>query len=874
MKYQIKKLRKNKIIIYKGLTIVDILFLGIIIAIASLPIIFIQENWILKISLFFIISLFSVPLLFKYRKHQAKGYQILIRMFKFVSSNKKYKRIKSKNKKGNIENIIPYSKKGKIGIINKDNKSVFGALKIFGKNITSESKNDQLVLMRNLTDFFNKIKMKATIVKLPVKEDLSKNLNSIKNNKENYINLSKFYDEWNREIKDDFSEKLKSEYYLIIYEKDEDKLKSEMNDLSRELNNCKISSEILNIQELTKLINEIYIHNPNFNFSLFEKENKILDINKVNFKKDYFKIDGNFYSTQTIHEYATLLKNDWIWKIFNTPSVVIWHINTIDIESFLNNINRTEINAEMNAFEEKNRPKSRKMNQEIEAIKEIVDSAMSGQENIVESTIIFLTKATNLQTIKKVKTINERNLSSINSKIDNLIYRQFEGFSASLFIKNDLLKEFQEQAVSNISYGWPFVIEEFNDGTFPITGIDKNNNVPIFFDPRLKKSDRTNHNMFIFGEPGKGKTTFTKKIMLSNLAKGDEIILIDTQNEFTDFVEKLNGQMINLGSDNEIVINPLQIRNFWNPRPLTEEEYKFNNESLLIQQENFMEVWLKLLYGDKLGVNERDMIIYYLKDLYKSLGFYDTNENLSQLPNEKYPIVSDLIKHIQKGMKKSNIAFDNKTKINVLRTLKLDFENNGKFAKSFNNHSTLELNNKVICFNISSLINSENKNLLDSYFYLLVSYLQGKISLQSDKQNFIWLVFDEFHKYVKSDNMMIFNFIYSMAKEGRKFRSNCILTTQQVHDLTRTDALASMGRSIIESCQYLVLFSIKADSLSKIDSFFSSIGGLSENEKSNISLFRQGECLLIVSPLRRFQIKVNYNQLEQEFFFKKNQQSQ
>ncbi|WP_275092202.1 helicase HerA domain-containing protein [Metamycoplasma hominis] len=57
-------------------------------------------------------------------------------------------------------------------------------------------------------------------------------------------------------------------------------------------------------------------------------------------------------------------------------------------------------------------------------------------------------------------------------------------------------------------------------------------------------SNRTNFNMFINGTSGKGKTTFTMKLLTSILATNNKVVVIDPQGEYRELAQNLMDKLL------------------------------------------------------------------------------------------------------------------------------------------------------------------------------------------------------------------------------------------------------------------------------------------------------------------------------------------
>lgn len=871
-RWQTKKFKESsKLLFFKNLTFIDVSVFIVIFIVSSLISFYGlgEINKFIKLGVFAGITLLCSFVLIKSPKHGVRYYVVLWRLIVYLTSKKKYN-------KSTISALIPYRLvKNKDYIANKEGSTVFSVLQIFGKDITQESAKEQEIYFKKLTELLNKVETKISIVKLPRKSDLKTNLEDLqqKHSQNNNQNLNQLFEEYKEAINTANTETTVDTYFIVVYAESENDLYSEIQKLKNELTNCKLRYKQLNQDQIIALLNEIFVYDENFSIEQIANNNNLLSFKNLNFKKDHFVIDGNYYSVQTIMEFPSLLNNNYVQKTFDSPSVIIWNLSKIPSDELAKLVHKNYISSHLNISEQKNKLLNSKKQNDIAAQEELSEIASLENENVFKSSIMMLSKATNKHYLDKIKSINLKNLKSWNAKIDNLIYRQYEALGNVFFRSKDILKEHHEQVASNIAYAWPFLYEEYNDKNFFLVGINSFNQKPVFINQKLKTMNRTNHNMFILGETGAGKSSFTQKLILDKLAQGDQVFIIDPQGEYTDFVKKLGGISLNLGANGESKINPLQIRHLFNPDFSSESKdtpLTMSNSDLLHLHEDFFKQWICTLYP-RLTDKDTVFIIAALHKVYKKWNFINSNEDIANLPANKYPLMKDLIDALyeQLGEYEQNEKISDlqiKEWYLLLEIIKTDFID-GKYAERYNSYSTMKLDEQIISFNVSSLMNQESTTF-NSSFYLFLSYIKGKISQQHHKDNMIWIVIDEAHKFIDSKKEITLDFIYSTIKEIRKYKGGVIITTQNPEDFAKTENLKEQGKAIMSACQYAVLFRLKAAQIQIMNIFFSLENGLSKNEENSILAAHRGQCLYKLSPDEKVFITVNYSQTEKDLIWK------
>lgn len=872
MKLQNKKV-STTIKIWKNITMYDMpVILVILVTSITIGAFSFDINIFGKLMLIILLLLIQLPLLFTFTKHQAKGYVVLWRVISFKFRPKKYSSLKPNHAPTNTISLVPYQQ------IQEDFIKVFGgcfgALQIQGRDVSTQDENVIEVILQNFTQALNNINNKISIVKLPRKNDLTKNiqsLNSVQNDK-----YDDFYEHITDDILDNFTDNLKDNYFIVMYEKNPIELKEQLRKMQQNLFHSGLETRQLNLTELLNLAIEIM--NPVSQFSKEEIEEikqsksirKFFRQKSFRFTAKHFRIEDYFYSTQVVGEYPFHLPANWANQLFESDSVVVWHLKNMSTKEKQKRFHEASRNHELNIDEEKNRVLKSRNYYEAEALEEIIRIEAANLEAIFESTFLFLNRATDEKGLKELIKQNESNVKNMGGKINNLVYRQFEGLSSSYLKIHDQLKQFIEMPASNISYGWPFYQTNLNDENFNIIGNMFSDGSPVFFDQFKDNEHRKNNNLFILGTSGSGKSTLTKKLAIYNLLIGNEVYILDPQNEYAKTGKKLGANIIDIGSGAKTSFNPLQITKAFDPAKQSNDEDEFRainlvdvNRSLLkIHEENFSS-FLKLLFEDDIDSDDLRAIIRSLRALYKRWKLTENaKKDLSKLEPNKYPTFDDLMKEIQ-GQKFEH--YSEQKKNNLLDKLDFEFGKHGKLRALFNAYSNFDFSNKFTIFNVAPLMQSKT-SIYKSGFYLILNYIQGKISDNLNSSKKVVLIIDEAHKFIDENNSSTLDFIYSTAKTIRKFGGGLILTTQNPRDFSVKN-FERKSEAIIDNCQYSIFFNLKSKDVEIVDQLYKNSGGLTNQEKQFITSAKIGEFLFAISANQRILVDSYYNQIEKQYYF-------
>lgn len=404
------------------------------------------------------------------------------------------------------------------------------------------------------------------------------------------------------------------------------------------------------------------------------------------------------------------------------------------------------------------------------------------------------------------------------------------------------------------------IIEGINKDTENIVSIDYTNRKLV-----------VNRNKFVFGLSGGGKTTYLTSDYMKKYAFADNstelkhrIVLFDPEDEQTERVRSLGGEIINLSSMSDVRINPFQIYSRNTPdvdlkESLSDFEEDELVENLEIKHKDFemtendidkeiskrMNILTPyfLMVDHSLTDSQLSIIKLEAKKCYTNL--YE-KKNLSKMKNTDFPTFSDLESRL-KALEETDPKRYKRIE-DFIYSLE-DFTIGSRTI--FNGHTNIDLNNPLICFSLRDLQTEEG--IRDLAYLNSFSYLFEEIT--NNPQIVTSVYADEFHFLLK--NKISADFFFQAYKRFRKYNADCTVSTQQIDDVLK--APDNIGKAIIGNSFTKVFFGLDETEAQGISNELKL--KLTKKELSFITSKRQGEALLFHGT-KRAKIKVDLTQEE------------
>lgn len=659
-------------------------------------------------------------------------------------------------------------------------------------------------------------------------------------------------------------------YYIVVIAKDTDTLERQLDEIEDLFSNIqpKINIEIItNRLEVYKFLSNLYISDNPLDLLMWSNIEELIVPLNLTEKTNMLKIDDNEVQLLTIKNISPFIDELFFEEIFNYPNVrsCLNIKDAIDQDELIRWINSQY------QFLLSDRSTTKKLSDatELDIKKEnyqlLMNDIKSGDEKIKEISLILLITGDRKEredTIRDLKKIAKKN----RIKLDVPRLRQLETWQ-SYDITTNSLKDYSNYFPTlTLGAGFSFTKASFIDSSGYMLGVDIHTSLPVFFDPFVITNKRTSHNLAIVSSTGGGKSFTMKKMIVNEFARGTKIFIFDAENEYEKLVKANDGEYIDLYSKKGGMINPLQIRYI----PSDEDQETKETDCPLAKHLGFLEAFFKSAF-DNINEKELVMLLAILESLYNKKGIYkNTSINtLQTLKAEDYPIFTDLYNYLPEYKKQ----VEGVEKIKIIDQLQILISRflTGTDSYLFNSHTSIDLNNDLIAFNLQELLYSGNQRIVNTQILNLLTYLNNSIvgnKIVNEKRNsgdkqHISIIVDEFHLYIDENNNEVIKNFGQLARRCRKYNTNLILSSQCISDFLGNANVLRHATAIFNNCQYSMVGMLKEDDLKAYLELFKN-NPLTDTQIEFLLKAKRGEFLLSIDNKTRIGIKIEATATERK----------
>ena len=379
--------------------------------------------------------------------------------------------------------------------------------------------------------------------------------------------------------------------------------------------------------------------------------------------------------------------------------------------------------------------------------KRLLEDLQSRNERMFLVMIVFLNTAKTKQELDNAVFQTAGIAQKYNCSLRRLDYMQEPGLMSSLPLGLNLIPIKRALTTTSTAIFVPFTTQElFMEGESLYYGLNALSNNMIMVDRKKLK----NPNGLILGTPGSGKS-FSAKREITNafFVTQDDIIIGDPEGEYYPLVNALGGQVIHISPTSHDYINPMDIN----------LDYSDDDNPLGFKSDFILSL-CELIMGSRNGIEaeEKSVIDRCLPLVYQKYFEAPVPENM--------PILGDLYDCLrqQKEVQAQRIA------------TALEIYVNGSL-KVFNHRTNVELNNRIVCFDIKDL----GKQLKKLGMLIVQDQVWNRVTVNRAAHKSTRYYIDEYHLLLKEEQTAAYS--VEIWKRFRKWGGIPTGITQNIKDL-------------------------------------------------------------------------------------------
>ena len=379
--------------------------------------------------------------------------------------------------------------------------------------------------------------------------------------------------------------------------------------------------------------------------------------------------------------------------------------------------------------------------------KRLLEDLQSRNERMFLVTALFMNTAKTRQELDNGIFQTAGIAQKYNCSLRRLDYMQEQGLMSSIPLGLNLIPVKRALTTTSTAIFVPFTTQElFMPGESLYYGLNALSNNMIMVDRKKLK----NPNGLILGTPGSGKS-FSAKREITNafFATQDDIIIGDPEGEYYPLVHALGGQVIHISATSHDYINPMDIN----------MDYAEDDNPLGVKSDFILSL-CELIMGSRNGIEaeEKSVIDRCLPIVYRKYFENPVPENM--------PVLGDLYQCLR-GQKEEQAQ-------RIATALEIYVDGS---LKVFNHQTNVELDNRIVCFDIKDL----GKQLKKLGMLIVQDQVWNRVTVNRYSNKSTRYYIDEFHLLLKEEQTAAYS--VEIWKRFRKWGGIPTGITQNIKDL-------------------------------------------------------------------------------------------
>jgi conjugal transfer ATP-binding protein TraC len=505
-------------------------------------------------------------------------------------------------------------------------------------------------------------------------------------------------------------------------------------------------------------------------------------------QKTFVMIDGQYIRTLFISGYPFVASSGWLNNLvnFNHNIDVSYHMHAVDATQALPKLHRkiTELESTKRAMIRNGRIVGSEVNDPLDSATTLRDKIQRGQEKLFQVSIYVALTAKSLEELNNTTKLLETTLAArlFYSKIAT--YQQLEALQSILPRGEDILSQKRNLDSTTAAMTFPFMSSELVQEAGILYGVNKSNNSLVILD----RFSLHNANSIVFAQSGSGKSYATKVEILRQLMQGTKVIVIDPEREYKLLSESVKGSYIKLSTKSKQKINPFDLA-LGNHGP----------EDIAEHTQDLTEIISLMAEG--LSSREKAAIDKAILKMYTQ--------------RKQPPLLEDLYSELH-GLGQLKLCE------------RLEKYISGSLANVFNAQTNIELNNRLVIFDIKDLPESLRQIMM----LIISNFVENQVKANPLRR---LLVIDEGWILLQHEESA--RFVAGLVRRARKYYLGVSIISQQANDFLSND----YGRAIASQSSLRILMRQDTTTIKNVTSEFK----LSEYEQNLLLTCEKGDALII-----------------------------
>jgi len=657
-----------------------------------------------------------------------------------------------------------------------------------------------------------------------------------------------------------------SDYYIVLYGRDEMDLENTAVNMAGEINKCGIRTKVLSNRLAAIFLKYCYFRNFDEREINDLSDDKLLEWVKpqeLMFKSNKYIVDGVEAAVIGVSEYPLRVKNAWGAQLFNIPNTkVVMHVKPVDKYKAIRRIDKCIGEMEVKEIASEKASEANTANIHRNSMHALLDSLQAENESLFDVTLT-VTAYNYLNDVNYKKAVRRAILTG-NFRVSMLNGLQIEAFKSADISPTSKLDNY-ENGINSSSFAavFPFVRMSVLDENGIMLGENVDNRYPFFLNIWKRGSLYQNSNAMIIGQSGAGKSFFLKTLILNEWSNNKRIIVLDPEDEYLTLTRNLKGDIVDVGRAKEGRINPFHIYKI-----LTEDgcpaEPSITFNTHLKTLESFFKI---VLVGASSDIIE--LINNLTLETYKNKGITEMTDCTFFKP-EDFPTFTDLLATLEKEQEKHK---EDEYLYRDYRTANLYLQKfvTGRYSDIWNAPSTLSVEADLVDFSFQSLFANKNNTVANAQMLLVFRFIEQEIINAREANKYgknlrTMIIVDEAHLYLDAKFPIALDFFYSMSKRIRKYNGSFIPATQNIADWNANEELRSKTSAILKNSQYMFIFKLSAPDMKDVIEVYKAGDGFNKDEQKMIMSAVTGQAFFIGSSELRTGVRITVGEYMKSLF--------